>query len=287
MVVVAGAFGFPRKQVGPESFSSRHNIQQPPFLQQSGFIFQCNSQAMEFQHSGAIDRNWPALLQGIHNTNASSQSQYSGGGTMPDSRDAFLSLWNPLCHLFLLFSLRFCALLFLHSYVHLFWCFQVKDDLRLDQARWQQIILAIASYLPVHLQMHCIWVIYTLFMFSLEEEKQPQNTSWWRYLMLCKLSYQSKELPLILCSGTCSIGGAIVQCLQRSCFVTALKRRRRQSCHMCCSALNDSLPLLLFLQPHPSLLLLLLVSFSLPSVFLYVLVSSARPAASYKPRSLV
>ena len=130
MVVVAGAFGFPRKQVGPESFSTRHNIQQPPFLQQSSFIFQCiTSQALEFQQSGAIDRNWPALLQGIHNTNASSQSQYSGGGTMPDSRDAFLSLWNPLCHLFLLFCLCFiCALLLLHSYVHLLWCFQVKDE---------------------------------------------------------------------------------------------------------------------------------------------------------------
>ena len=119
MVVVAGAFGFPRKQVGPESFSTRHNIQQPSFLQQSGFIFQCNSQAMEFQQSGAIDRNWPALLQGIHNTIACSQSQYSGGGTMPDSRDAFLSLWNPLCHLFLLFCLCFCALLFLQLNVHL------------------------------------------------------------------------------------------------------------------------------------------------------------------------
>ena len=62
--------------------------------------------------------------------------------------------------------------------------------------------------------------------------------------MLCKRSYQSKELLLILCCGTCSIGGTIVQCLQRSCFVTALKRRRRQSCHMCCSALNGFLPLL-------------------------------------------
>ena len=69
--------------------------------------------------SGAIDRNWPALLQGIHNTIALSRPQCSRGETMPDSRDAFLSLWNPLCHLFLLFCLCFCALLSSYS-IHVF-----------------------------------------------------------------------------------------------------------------------------------------------------------------------
>ena len=217
-----------------------------------------SSQAVEFQQIGAIDRNWPALLQGIHNTIALSQPRYPEGETMPDSRDAFLSLWNPLCHLILLFCLRFCALLLLlHSYVHLLCCFQVKDEqdgIGQDDNR-SSLPMPLSSSLSAPLM--CCW---NLLSGQFVKNKHLKITSWKNYLTLSALSLSVQGAPPILCGGTCSIGGAIVQCLRRSRFVTALKRRRRQCCHMCCSALCGSLPLL-FLQHHPSFFLVLFVLF--------------------------
>ena len=67
MVVVAGAFGFPRKQVGLSH--SRPDITSSSQASFSSALL-TSSQA---ELSGAIDRNWPALLQGIQNTIASSQ----------------------------------------------------------------------------------------------------------------------------------------------------------------------------------------------------------------------
>ena len=143
--------------------------------------------------------------------------------------------------------------------------------------------------LPCQCLCLLLWVprscaVEIFFLVSLWRISTFKITSWKNYLTLSALSLSVQGAPPILCGGTCSIGGAIVQCLRRSCFVTALKRRRRQCCHMCCSALCGSLPLL-FLQHHlPFFCCSSCSSFST----LYVRAcSSACPAASYKPRSLV
>ena len=81
MVVVAAAFGFPRKQVGPESFSAGHLDITSTFLAAFKPQFPGKTNNIQpakhwsFKRSEAIDRNCPALLQGIHHTIANALSQ--------------------------------------------------------------------------------------------------------------------------------------------------------------------------------------------------------------------
>ena len=226
MVVVAGAFGFPRKQVGlshsrPDITSSN----QPSCSSRASFssALLTSSQA---ELSGAIDRNWPALLQGIQNTIALSQPRYSQGETMPDSRDAFLSLWNPLCHLFLLFCLCFCALL-LHSYVHLLRSFQVKDGqdgIRPDDNRSSvpmslssckraiNVFFLVSFWRISNLKFTMKELLDTLCTFLISRRSSPHSLwwnllNWWRHCpmsaeeLLCDCCPQKEEataLPHVL-----------------------------------------------------------------------------------------
>ena len=81
MVVVAGVFGFPRKQVGPESFSAGHLDITSTFLAAFKPQFPGKTNNIQpakhwsFKQSEAIDRNCLALLQGIHHTIANALRQ--------------------------------------------------------------------------------------------------------------------------------------------------------------------------------------------------------------------